>query len=67
MGDTERASATNLLTACNRRELNMSNFEYRDEGRKAWIAPEIRQLRAGSAEAGSGTIPDGGPPASPRS
>ena len=45
----------------------MSNFEYRTEERKTWVAPEVRQLRAGSAEAGSGTVPDGGPPAAPRS
>lgn len=37
------------------------------EVRKAWAAPELRRLRAGSAESGSGTIPDGGSPASPRS
>lgn len=33
------------------------------EGRKAWLAPELRRLRAGAAEAGGGQqIPDGGDP-----
>ena len=37
------------------------------EGRKAWLAPELRRLRAGAAEFGTGTIPDGGGPGNARS
>jgi hypothetical protein len=33
------------------------------EGRKAWLAPELRRLNAGAAEAGGGQeVPDGGDP-----
>ena len=37
------------------------------KGLKAWSAPELRRLRAGSAEQGSAQIADGGPPATARS
>ncbi len=39
------------------------------EGRKAWLAPELRRLRAGAAEqGGTQNIPDGGDPrGNPRS
>jgi len=43
------------------------NSEMTNAGRKAWKAPELRRLSAGSAEQGSGTIADGGAPATPRS
>jgi hypothetical protein len=40
-----------------------NKIELRSEERKAWIAPELRLLRAGAAEAGGGeVIPDGGDP-----
>jgi hypothetical protein len=44
--------------------VQMANkIEVRSEGRKAWVAPELRRLRAGAAEAGGGeVIPDGGDP-----
>jgi hypothetical protein len=45
----------------------MVDREVRNEERKAWSAPELRRLRAGAAEQGSGTFADGGLPASPRS
>jgi hypothetical protein len=33
------------------------------EGRKAWLAPELKRLNAGAAEGGAGDqIPDGGDP-----
>ncbi len=33
------------------------------EGRKAWLAPEFKRLRAGAAEAGGGQeVADGGDP-----
>jgi hypothetical protein len=35
--------------------------------RKAWTAPTLRRLSAGSAEAGGGTFGDGGNPGSNRS
>ena len=35
--------------------------------RKAWVAPELRRLSAGSAEARSGTLGDGGGPGANRS
>lgn len=36
--------------------------------RKAWTAPTVRRLEAGSAEAGSsGVLPDGGGPGANRS
>ena len=38
----------------------MSDRENRNEGRKAWIAPELRCLRAGAAEAGGADFGDGG-------
>ena len=47
--------------------VDMSNFEIQNEGRKAWSAPELRRLQAGAAEQGSATIADGGPVATPRS
>lgn len=37
------------------------------EVRKVWSKPELRRLRAGAAEQGSGQIADGGAPATPRS
>jgi hypothetical protein len=38
------------------------------EGRKAWLAPELKRLRAGAAETGGAqNIPDGGPPGNARS
>jgi hypothetical protein len=37
------------------------------EGRKAWAAPELRRLSAGSAEARTGTLGDGGGPGANRS
>lgn len=45
----------------------MADREMRKEERKTWSAPELRRLRAGSAEAGSATVADGGPPGSARS
>ncbi len=36
-------------------------------GRKAWLAPELKRLRAGAAEFGSGTLGDGGGPGNARS
>lgn len=44
----------------------VNNNEIKKE-RKAWLAPELKQLNAGSAENGSGTRPDGGGPGSSRS
>jgi hypothetical protein len=35
--------------------------------RKAWTTPTLRRLSAGSAEAGSGTLGDGGGPGANRS
>ena len=35
--------------------------------RKAWTAPTLRRLSAGSAEGGSGTLGDGGLPGANRS
>jgi hypothetical protein len=37
------------------------------EGRKAWLVPELRRLRAGAAEFGTGTVPDTGGPGNSRS
>ncbi len=38
------------------------------EGRKAWLAPELKRLRAGAAESnGTQNIPDGGPATNARS
>lgn len=47
----------------------MADREVRNEGRKAWVAPELRRLRAGAAEnGGANNIPDGGnPQGNPRS
>jgi hypothetical protein len=45
----------------------MVNREVRKEERKTWSAPELRRLRAGAAEQGTGTFADGGDPATPRS
>jgi hypothetical protein len=44
-----------------------NEVEVRNGGRKSWKAPELRRLRAGSAEAGNGNIADGGAPSAPRS
>ena len=44
-----------------------NNIETKKAARKAWAAPELRRLSAGSAEAGNGTIADGGAPTAPRS
>ncbi len=44
-----------------------NNVEVKNEGRKAWKAPELRRLRAGSAEAGTATVADGGSPTAARS
>ena len=41
--------------------------EIKSDQRKAWVAPEFVVLRAGSAEAGNGNIPDGGGPGNSRS
>ena len=41
--------------------------EMKKEGRKAWTAPELRRLRAGSAEQGTASFPDGGGPGNARS
>ena len=35
--------------------------------RKVWQAPELKRLTAGSAEAGTGSVPDGGAPGNARS
>jgi hypothetical protein len=35
--------------------------------RDQWIAPTLTKMSAGSAEAGSGSIPDGGSPGTDRS
>ena len=43
------------------------NSEMTNGGRKAWKAPELRRLSAGSAEQGNATIADGGAPSTPRS
>ncbi len=45
----------------------MANRENRGEGRKAWTAPELRRLNAGSAEQGNAQVADGGNPAAARS
>jgi len=45
----------------------MVDREVHKEGRKTWSAPELRRLRAGSAEAGSATVADGGAPGAARS
>lgn len=45
----------------------MRNVEMKNAGRKSWKAPELRRLRAGSAEQGNAQIADGGAPATPRS
>ena len=37
------------------------------EERKVWSAPEVKRLRAGSAEAGTNATPDGGPAGNARS
>ena len=44
-----------------------NNVELRTEARKAWKAPELRRLRAGSAEQGTATVADGGSPSAARS
>jgi hypothetical protein len=44
-----------------------SKTEIKNEARKAWTAPELRRLSAGSAEQGNGQIADGGAPSTPRS
>ena len=44
------------------------NSEMTKGGRKTWIAPELRHLRAGAAETnGTQNIPDGGPAGNARS
>lgn len=46
----------------------MRNDTVKNDGRKLWVAPKLQVIKAGSAEqGGSQNIPDGGPPASPRS
>lgn len=45
-----------------RNEINGKNAS-----RLTWVAPKLVTLSAGSAEAGNGTIPDGGAPGSSRS
>ena len=38
------------------------------KGRKAWLAPELKRIRAGAAESGGpNNIPDGGGPGNNRS
>ncbi len=44
-----------------------NNSEVKNGGRKAWTAPELRRLRAGSAEAGTAQVADGGAPGQARS
>jgi hypothetical protein len=44
-----------------------NSVENKSEARKAWAAPELRRMSAGSAEQGNGQIADGGAPATPRS
>jgi|GEM_PF-5871757 len=44
-----------------------SKTEIKNEARKAWTAPELRRLDAGSAEQGNGQIADGAAPSNPRS
>lgn len=39
----------------------------KSDRRTAWVAPKLVTLSAGSAEAGTGTIPDGGGPGNSRS
>lgn len=41
--------------------------EFKGAERMAWSAPEFRRMRAGAAEVGQGTIPDGGNTSQPRS
>ena len=43
------------------------NSEMTNGGRKAWKAPELRRLQAGSAEAGTAQVADGGNPQAARS
>ena len=43
------------------------NSEMTNGGRKAWKAPELRRLQAGSAEAGTAQVADGGNPGVARS
>jgi hypothetical protein len=47
----------------------MADREFQNEARKVWTSPELRRLRAGSAEnGGTQNIPDGGDPqGNPRS
>ena len=45
----------------------MKKVEVSHTERKAWAAPTLRRLSAGSAEAGTGTVGDFGGPAAPRS
>jgi len=35
--------------------------------RKEWVSPELKRISAGSAEAGTATVPDGGAPGNARS
>jgi len=44
-----------------------NNNNLKNEERMAWSAPQIRRLRAGAAEQGSGPVADGGPTTAPRS
>lgn len=46
----------------------MRDNEMNQDGRKAWVSPELVVLSAGSAEQGGNlNIPDGGAPANARS
>lgn len=44
-----------------------NDVELKSGERKLWVAPQLLVIKAGSAESGNGTIPDGGPPNSARS
>lgn len=43
------------------------NLEKTVSSRAPWVAPTLSKMSAGSAEAGSGSVPDGGAPGTDRS
>lgn len=45
----------------------MKKVEVSQPARKAWVAPKLRRLSAGSAEGGQGNFGDGGGPGANRS
>ncbi len=45
----------------------MNTREAAQAAKRSWVAPDYRQISAGSAEAGSGTFGDGGGPGANRS